>query len=127
MKAQERRVEIPVRGPFTVQLQEDEERTWARLTMMDELPREPSKIVKRIFPLFFKHALQLTVKGVMETIEEDYPVADVRDALHELADEHCLEVRIVPGRAHKRVYHLHPDFNNQFALTSEYMDELRVA
>jgi len=60
IKAQERRVEIPIKGPFTVQLKEDDERTWARLTMIDELPREPSKVANRIFPLFSKHKLEQT-------------------------------------------------------------------
>lgn len=48
MKPQERRVKLKVRRPFSIVLQEDESRSWAKLAVTGELPELASNNVKHI-------------------------------------------------------------------------------
>lgn len=51
IKPQERRVKLKVRRPFSIVLQEDESRSWAKLAVTEGLPELRSKNVKHISAL----------------------------------------------------------------------------
>ncbi|MFC2000192.1 AAA family ATPase [Chloroflexota bacterium] len=125
MKPTERRFKIALAGSVGIELIEDQDLNWARLRLLDEIPTLPSEAAKRIFPLFRDDGEELWVKTGIERVGKDLTEAEVREALHELEREGCLERAVEKGKAHRFKYRLHPDFKHPMSLTTEYKDELR--
>jgi len=125
MKPQERRTKLAVRDPLGVELREDQDQSWAKLVLLDEIPGTPSDAAVRVFPLFRDDKLTLTVDQTIKTIGKDLSEADVRRALHELHDEECLVCETQSGKAHRYEYKVDPGFDNPWALTTSYREALR--
>ncbi len=58
LKPLERRVELKVRRPFSIALQEDEEQTWAKLAVTDGLPELGGEQARRVLPEVVKQAVE---------------------------------------------------------------------
>jgi len=125
LKPKPRRQKLLVNNPFGVQLLEPDDGSWAQLTLLDELPAQPSELAKRIFPLFYSdNVSEVTVQQVIDMVGKDAAESDVREALHELEAEQVLIRDVGQGRAHRFQYKLNPDFVNQYVATTSYWDEL---
>lgn len=125
VKTKPRRTALTVTEPFAICLKEAEDKSWALLTISEEIPSEPSEVVRSIFPLFYQDGLELYTSEVIEKVKKDYSEKDIREALHELEKEEALIRDTEKGREHRYKYKLNSDFVNPYWLTTGYWDELR--
>jgi len=58
LKPLERRVGLKVHRPFSIVLREDEEETWAKLAVTDELPELGGEVERRVLPEVVKQAAE---------------------------------------------------------------------
>lgn len=126
VKAKPRRTSLKAIGPFTVELHESKDKSWAQLTAMEELMEMPSEVAKAVFPLFYKDRQQdVSVQDIKDDVSRDYSEVEIREALHELVEQKALiKDREKKGKAHRYRYSLNPDFENQYHCTTYYWDEL---
>lgn len=127
VKAKPRRKMLKATEPFGVQLYEPDDESWAYLSLIEEIPNQPSEVARQVFPLFYGDRMEnITVKEVIDIVGKDYPETAIREALHELIAEGALvRDKEKKGKAHRNRYSLNPDFENPFSSTTSYWDELR--
>ena len=125
VKAKERRTALTVNSSFAVRLCEDKpDGEWAYLIMEEQVPEQPSKQAKRIFPIFYADKkMNQSVESLMRLLRRDMGEIDLRAALHELEDHRVL-VRDVRGQSHRFEYSLNPDFDNPLIPEDLYWESL---
>ena len=110
---QSRRLSLKANAAFAIKLFEDEEKTWAQLLTIDEIPLLPSDDAMLLFKLFPDDTTDLTVKQADNMLQEDLPKSRIRAGLAELVKERCLEKMVDPhDKSHAAWYRHHPDLRN---------------
>lgn len=88
---QERRRKLNLREPFGIELEEDDDLTWARLKLVD-VTREVSDLARAIWPLFHDDRATLGVDDVKRRLKGLGSDHEVREALHELHSHGLLQL-----------------------------------
>lgn len=122
IRPQARRLSLQVEEAFAVELVEDDQKSYALLFTIDEIPRLPSNNAKLIFQFFTAATTQLTVKEIDKKLQDELAKTQIRKALLELVEQKCLEREVNPhDRTHATWYKLHTDINKLNSFYKKYL------
>ena len=120
---QPKRIGISRKG-FGVVLEEDDDKTWAQLVAIDEIPHLPSDYANTVFAMFTDATTKLSINQLKAKLSGDLDDRQTREGVGELVSEKCLKKWTDPHlSSHAVWYTIHPDFNT---LDTYYKNNITV-